>query len=254
MTNVLGVYGGAQDWLGRRDPRAKLALLVASMVLAVAFDRVAVLAGLLAGGLLLAVSGRVPLGELASHLKPLAPVVLLAGILRAIFTPAGETLIELGVFDLTDQGLRLGLALAMRLLLMGGAVALWASTTHPSDMVEGFVRLGLPPAWGMALVLALRMIPRLQQGYSDITRAQRARGLVLQGSWGWRRVERLMPVMVALVIDSLRSAQAWGLALEARGFQGGQPRGHWRSLEMKPGDWALVGLSLVLLAAGLALR
>lgn len=254
MTGVLGIRGGGDDWLGRADPRAKLAPLVATMVLAIAYDKPEPLAVLLLGTTAVAASSRVSLRSLASGLRPLLPIALFAGSLRVIFTPGGTTLIDAGWLAVSDRGLLEGAALAIRLLLMGEVVAVWAGTTHPSDMVEGLVRLGLPRSAGMALVLALRMIPRLQESYHDITRAQRARGLVLEGSWGWRRVERLMPVMVSLVIASLRSAQAWGVALEARGFSGErQPRGQWRVLAMSSSDWALIALAVAGTAAGIAL-
>lgn len=253
MTNILGVFGGRRGWLGRADPRSKMALVAAVLVTALLFGSPAVLAGLAAAILASAASSGIAMDGLAARLRPLLAVVLLAGTLRAIFTPGEVVLGPVGPLEITRQGVVQGAALALRILAMALAVAVWAGTTHPSDMVHGLVRLGLPEDWGMALVLSLRMIPRLQDSYGEITRAQRARGLVLQGSWGWERVRRLMPVLVALVIGGLRAAQHWGLALEARGFGApGGVRGRWRSLEMRAADWLLVGLAFTLVAGGVA--
>jgi len=63
--------------------------------------------------------------------------------------------------------------------------------------------------------LALQLVPLLQREAQLILRAQRARGIVLEGP-PWRRARRLVAVLLPLLLSSLRQAEELALALKAR--------------------------------------
>ena len=80
--------------------------------------------------------------------------------------------------------------------------------------------------------------------------AQQARGLVLSRGSLKVRLKALLPILVAMVIQALRTTENLTRALEARGLGGSYDRTSMRDIRMRSADWtalALVGTGLGLL-------
>jgi len=106
------------------------------------------------------------------------------------------------------------------------------------------VRLGVPYTWGLTLSLTLRFLPALSDLFNKVREAQAARGWVAEGGL-FRRARDYLPVLVAVVIGTLRMGDQLTLALAARGLGTVQRRTVWRELEMRPADrWVLIGGTL----------
>lgn len=120
-------------------------------------------------------------------------------------------------------GLYLGGLAATRLLLLGMLSGLLGAIASPWELAEHLRRLLWPlrrvglPVGELALVmgLALQLVPLLQREAQLILRAQRARGLALEGP-PWRRARRLVAILLPLILSSLRRAEELALALRAR--------------------------------------
>jgi energy-coupling factor transport system permease protein len=151
-----------------------------------------------------------------------------------------------GPLRLTIGGLADGATLGLRLLVMALAVFLWLYTTESRDIVQGFVRLGLPFSWGLSLSLALRYIPTVGRDYQIITQSQQARGLDPQAKRGLARVRALLPGLLALIVTSFRASENMARALEARAYGApGVRRSTMNDLRFQPLDW-LVLLTVIL--------
>lgn len=199
--------GGAQagGWLHRRDPRVKLAAVVAGTVSLLLAERlVAVLAAVVAIQVVLVSSGIRPRPLLAVW-RSLAPIlVLVVVVLWPIFDRAGApVLVALGWFRVTADAPARALTAAGRLAAISLVVLAWATTTSPRDLIRGFVGLGLPERWGIALAIGLRMIPTVSETYRAVADAQAARGLRLDGSFR-RRLHNTPPMLVATLVATLR--------------------------------------------------
>jgi energy-coupling factor transport system permease protein len=195
--------------------------------------------------LLLHLSAGIPPQNLIRIFKALLFVVALMVLLRALFYPAGDVWWEVGPIQLTTLGVAAGLVLGLRILAMAYAVFLWLYTTRTDEILIGLVHWGLPYAWGFALILALRFIPTLQRSLQSITQAQRARGLDLEKGSLAGRIRRWMPILVSMVIVSLRTSDQLASALEARGFGApGVKRTYLRQIHFSLSDWILSALIL----------
>jgi energy-coupling factor transport system permease protein len=134
-------------------------------------------------------------------------------------------------------------ALALRLAAVSFCWYTLLLTTRERDLVQGLVRLGLPDAWGLVLALALRYPGTLQDVFLTVRDAQRARGLRLQGRGPLGRVRAQFPVLIAMLVTTLRSVERLAMALEARGFGGPARRSSLRPLRMRTADrMALAGV------------
>ncbi len=240
-----------RSWCHRTDPRVKLLFVAEMLFLLILYRNVWTLA--VAFGLLhlLHWSAGTPFTKLTFIWRTLLPVGLLMLILRMLFYPAGTVWFAYGPLQVTSVGLAEGMTLALRIVTMALVVFAWLYTTSQPDLIQSFVRLGMPHAGGLTLALALRYIPTVQGTYTRIAEAQQARGLDMGQSKGFQRVKLMMPIFIAMIISSLRSSNELALALESRGYgRKGRPRTVLHPLKFTATDLAL---TLALLAVLLLL-
>mgnify|MGYP000477656697 CR=1 FL=1 len=205
------------SWLHRADPRVKVFFVLAVWgilfvynTLPASLTAVVVLHGLL-------FSAGIPLRKVGGIWKAMLPINLSILIVWLLFQPVGDVVWQFGWVRVTVQGLLQGAALALRIDALAFLLFTWLFTTDANALVRGFVRLGMPYPWGLVLTLVLHYIPSFQSQFYAILEAQQARGLRVEGK-GFRRVRALMPVLVALVIQVLRTADQLAWTLEARCF------------------------------------
>lgn len=216
MTLTFDHLGELESWLGRRDPRWKLAaLLVAAVVVAAARTLPAALAAL-AAGLLLAELGRVPrrwfwsrLGTVALFLLPFALLPLLPG--------SGPSW-TLGPMRLSPTGLALALLLAAKALAMTTLVLTLAATSPLQETLKAAQALRVPGLLVHLALLTYRYIFVLAGELARLRVALRVRGYRNRASWhSYRTVGHVAGI---LVLRSAERAERVGQAMRCRGFNG----------------------------------
>jgi len=243
------------------DPRAKI-LATAGLVLGLFLvDSIAgFLVVAVAVAALLAASG-IPAGVFLRILRPVAFIVALTVLFQVLFSREGATLVEWGPLEIHSGGLRLGLFLGLRILLLVSVAGLLTATTSPVALADGienllspFKRLRFPAhEVAMMMTIALRFIPTLGEEAEKITKAQAARGADFSQGGPLRRALALVPVLVPLTVGTFRRADELAEAMESRGYQGGEGRTRYRELRFRARDaLALVLTQLILLAGVLA--
>jgi energy-coupling factor transport system permease protein len=247
--NFLRAAGSGGTLVHRLDPRTKLALLLASFVMAILPERPAV-AGALAGLVLMQVA-------LAGAWEEL---YRLRWLLTALFW------FSLTVWSLLAQGptplfwrvsresLAFGAATFLKFgsMMVAGLVLL--ATTRVEELFLGLVRLRLPYPVAFAFALALRWVPEVYQTALRVKEAQEVRGLGLDKGGPFTRLKRHLPLLVPIFLLTLRRTQTMSWALEARGFQAQRQRTYLLELRMAPRDWLALALGAVLLAGFIALH
>lgn len=244
-------YIPAAGWLQRLDPRTKLLLVTCGATLFVVFNHVLALLALLLtihAGLL---ASRVPLRSIGWVWRQLARVLLVIVLVFPLFArTAGPVWFTLGPLTVTWPGVLAGLAAAVRVVGMSLLFFVILFTTRQNDLVRGLVRLGLPFTWGLTLAIALRYIPTFTTSITQIQDAQAARGWQTARGDLLGRLRGVAPVVVALVIEVLRTGDTLGMALAARGVGSGEPRTVWRDIHFQPRD-RLVSVAALAATAGL---
>ena len=243
------------------DPRAKI-LATAGLVLGLFLvDSIAgFLVVAVAVAALVAASG-IPAGVFLRILRPVAFIVALTVLFQVLFSREGATLVEWGPLEIHAGGLRLGLFLGLRILLLVSAAGLLTATTAPVALADGienllspFKRLRFPAhEVAMMMTIALRFIPTLGEEAEKITKAQAARGADFSQGGPLRRALALVPVLVPLTVGTFRRADELAEAMESRGYRGGEGRTRYRELRFRARDaLALVVTQLILLVGVLA--
>jgi energy-coupling factor transport system permease protein len=260
-TRSIGQFYPVASPLHALDPRAKIlatAVLVVGLFLV---DSVAGLLVLAAGFVLLVAASRVPPVAFLRLLRPVALIVALTALFQIFFTREGGTLFEWGFLEVHEGGLRMGLFLALRILLLVSAAGLLTATTAPVALADGIEDLLSPlkklrfPAHEVAMMMtiALRFIPTLHEEAQKITRAQAARGADLSEGGLLKRVRAMLPVLVPLTIGAFRRADELAEAMESRGYRGGEGRTRYRELRFRARDALALGAAALVLVAGILL-
>lgn len=247
---IFGRYIPAESPLHRMDPRSKL-ILVFLFVCVVFIANNAITYGLLAlYTLVMVLSSKVPIRFLLGGLKLVLWLVLFTLILHLFFTKEGAIIFQWGWISIYEEGLKQGIFISLRFFLLILMTSLLTLTTTPIEITDGIEVLLDPlkkvkfPVHELALMMSisLRFIPTLMQETDKIMKAQTARGVEFSGGPIKERVKAIIPLLIPLFIGSFKRAEELAVAMEARGYRGGEGRTKYRQLK-----WSLLDTSMLLL-------
>ncbi len=248
MSYLFDLYQPGRSWLHRLDPRVKLWLVLGMAVLTFRIHTWRGQLLLLLGAWLLLLSARVPVRSRLWLWRQVRLLVILILIMQTLFAPSGAVLVTLGPLVITRGGLESAAMLATRTLTMVWLTGVLLFVTAQRDLILAFTSLGLPYTWGLTLSLTLRFIPALYSLTEAVREAQAARGWVVRGNW-LQRLRDYLPVLVAVIIGTLRLSDQVALALTARGLRANSPRTVWRPLRMQRTDWLVLACSAFIFLA-----
>ncbi|OYD06507.1 energy-coupling factor transporter transmembrane component T family protein [Paludifilum halophilum] len=254
---ILGQYVPGRSPVHRMDPRAKLLFVFVYMFLVFLANNswtYGLLAGVTGMGLILS---RVPLRIILRGLKPILILIAVTAFLHLWMTRGGDIWFQWGPIAVYEQGVVQAVWISCRFLLLVLTGTLLTLTTTPIDLTEGMERMLAPftrfgvPAHELALMMsiALRFIPTLWEETEKIIKAQKARGADFESGSLIRRVKSYIPVLIPLFISAFRRADDLALAMEARGYRGGEGRTRLRKLKFKSLDVGALALLVALFAA-----
>lgn len=241
-----GSYYPGDSPLHRLDPRAKLLLGCAFIVVVLCARSVAALTVVAVFVAAFYVVARIPAGNAARSLAPLLFIVAVASILNLFVVQEGSVLVEWGFVRITEGGVRSCLFIAARLVLMMLGMSLITMTTMTLDLTEAlerllspFARFGLPAhELGMIMGIALRFLPQFASELVTVYHAQISRGAVANGPVKGMRM--LSSLMVPLFTSAFRHAETLSAAMDARCYHGGAGRTRLHPLQFSARDGAAV--------------
>ena len=132
----------------------------------------------------------------------------------------------------------------MRFFFLILMTSLLTLTTTPIEITDGLETLLHPlkkvrfPVHEMALMMSisLRFIPTLMQETDKIMKAQMARGVEFASGPIKERIKAVIPLLIPLFVSSFKRAEELAIAMEARGYRGGEGRTKYRQLCWKIAD------------------
>lgn len=235
---TLGQYYRADSPIHRLDPRTKLVcslvLIVASFLIRTPLQLCFASAGVLA----LLVASTVPAARVLDSVRPIVMLMLVLSIFNLLWTQTGTQLIALGPVRITTDGVWAAVLYTMRLviaMLIGALLLLTTTPTRLTDALDALFAplsaIGLPGhEIAMVIALTLRFVPTMAEEVSQITDAQTARGGGVAEGSAAKRILSIGPILIALFAAALRHAQNLSRALDARCYEGGASRTHFRPL------------------------
>lgn len=251
-------YLAKESPLHRLNPLAKMAWAFLVLVLSMIYTDYRFLITLFVSVLLMARLGGV-LSEISRLFKGLFTFAFILFLMQVLFFHAGTELFKLiplgpGYLGITDLGIEFGTAMAFRMLSVVVSFLVYLTTTRTQDMLNTLVeKLRVPYDFAFMVLTAIRFIPTFIAELKQISDAQKARAFVVEGWNPVNKVKAYLPIAVPLVLSSLKKARQMALAMETRGYGAGE-RTHLRELAVVGRDIAFIALTVLVLAAGIAVR
>ncbi|MEK9200041.1 energy-coupling factor transporter transmembrane component T family protein [Ureibacillus sp. 179-F W5.1 NHS] len=250
---IFGRYIPGDSFVHKLDPRSKLVFVFAFIIVVFFANNVMTYAFLIAFTLLVIFMSRIRLYFLLNGLKPIIFLLVFTFLIHIFFTREGDILFELGFFKIYEEGLRQGVFISIRFLVLVLMTSILTLTTSPISITDGIEVLLNPlkklklPVHELALMMsiALRFIPTLMDETDKIMKAQMARGSDLSAGPMKERIKAVVPLLVPLFVSAFKRAEDLATAMEVRGYRGGEGRTRYRQLEWHWQDT----ISLIVLAA-----
>lgn len=254
---TIGQYYPAQSILHRMDPRTKI---VCTMLFLISLFVQNSLSGYLIAGLFLAlciVASKVPVGFIAKGLKPILFLLIFTAVMNLFLNRGGEVLFRFWIFTVTEQGVKLSVFMAVRLIFLVAGSSLMTFATTPNALTDGlekllspFNRLHMPVhEVAMMMSIALRFIPILLEETDKIMKAQLARGADFESGNIFHRAKAMVPILVPLFISAFRRANDLAMAMESRCYRGGEGRTKMKPLAYRGRDYAAYAVTVLYVAA-----
>jgi len=237
---TLGQYYSGSSFIHRLDPRTKLMasiLLMTCLLFAESFKALSVY---LCFTFLLKIVSGLPNHVLLKSLKPFGWLLGFTMLFHSINFSAENT-IFIG-FDF--NALLKGSLYAIRLVILIVLAMFLTSTTEPVELTDGLGLLLAPlrrlraPVDDLVLMsaLTLRFVPILLEEAINIKNAQISRGLSLEGKL-LNRIQALVPMIIPLLFQAFRRAEALALAMEARAYSSLRVRSSFKRMRFRFADY-----------------
>ena len=252
---TLGQYYPGDSILHRLDPRVKLMGTLMFIIGLFAFGSFSsYLAAVAALAIVIGLS-TVPLRFILRGLRMIFVLMLVTALLNLFLTP-GDPILEIGKLQITAQGVKMALHMAFRLILLILGSSIMTLTTTPNQLTDGMEtglgwmkRIRVPVhEIAMMMSIALRFIPILMDEANRIMSAQMARGADFSSGGLIKRAKAVIPLLVPLFVSAFRRANDLAMAMEARGYHGGDGRTKMKPLIYRRRDYIAYVLIAVYLA------
>ena len=177
---TIGQYYPANSKLHRLDPRVKIMCTLFYLISLFLFK--SVLGYAIATVFLAAVIriSKVPLKFILKGLKPIIMLLMITVVFNLFLTKGGDVLFEAWIFQVTEEGLRTAVYMAVRLIYLIIGSSLMTFTTTPNALTDGIEKLLWPfnkikmPVHEIAMMMsiALRFIPIVLEDTDKIMKSQ----------------------------------------------------------------------------------
>ncbi|AYC30583.1 energy-coupling factor transporter transmembrane component T family protein [Paenisporosarcina cavernae] len=251
---IFGRYIPGNTLVHRMDARAKI-LFVFFFIAIVFIANNAITYGLL----VITVAAFVGLSKIRPYfllngLKPVVFLVLFTFFLHLFFTKGGDVLFSYRFITIYEEGLRQGIFISIRFFLLVVVTTILTLTTSPISITDGIELLLHPlkrwklPVHELALMMSisLRFIPTLMDETSKIMKAQMARGSDMTSGPVKARLKAVVPLLIPLFVSAFKRAEDLAIAMEVRGYRGGEGRSRYRKLDWRFADTMALAFLVVL--------
>ncbi len=256
---TFGQFIDTGSFVHRLDPRSKLLFLIAYIVfIFIAGNYISL--GILALVLFAAIAAsKIPVKMYLRNIKAILPIIILTALLNVFYTDGGKVLFDWWILTVTTAGISRAIFMALRIVLLILSSAVLSYSTSPTSLtgaIESLLKplklVGLGNAvhtMAMTMTIALRFIPTLIEETEKIMNAQKARGADLDSGNIIKKVKALLPILIPLLISSVRRAYELAEAMECRCYNGGEGRTKFRLMKYGSEDAFLLTFSAFVFSA-----
>lgn len=257
---IIGQYVPTQSLIHRIDPRTKITVIFFFVITVFFANNVLSYGILTAFALFTILLTKIPIRFIVKGLTPVWFLIIFTFMLHIFVNDTGTVYFEIFGFQFFTGGLVQGFAIAMRFFLLILVTSLLTLTTTPMEITDAIEMMLHPlkkvrfPIHEMALMMSisLRFIPTLMQETDKISKAQASRGVDFRTGPIKERIRAIVPLLIPLFVSAFKRAEDLAMAMEARGYSGGEGRTKLRELKLTNKD-LYVFIAFAIIVAGLFL-
>ncbi len=265
MVNATDIYIERETMFHRLDPRTKILFMVVFSILSLIFSDPFFLFIILLICLVFWFEAQIPIRRLLGLYKYVTfSIVLLIIIQGLTFPEEGYTPILRiippnpligNVGALTYEGLILGIAMSLRIIILMIVGPLVIYTTALDKLIIGLLKLKVPYLFAFTFSSALNLLPSIQNKANDIIDAQKSRGLAdLESQNIAKRLKSYASLLIPLIVSSMRDSVFLSLAMNSRAFGFKKERTYYREIKFTKLDIVASVLFLILFVIFIYIR
>ena len=264
---TFGQYFENNSFLHKLDPRTKLLLLILVIVFIFVSQNWIALSLLIFVVVFSMFLSKIPVKMYLKNLKAILPIVIFTMLINLFYSGTGEQQWCLNLFwglKITNVSLDRALYMVVRILLLIIASAELTYTTTPNSLTDAIEKLlsplrfiglkGVVHTLAMMMTIALRFIPTLIEETLKIINAQKARGADIENGKLMQRIKALIPILIPLLISSVRRAYELAEAMECRCYNGGEGRVRMKQLKYGAKDYVAFFVTLLICGSVIAIN
>ena len=224
------------SFLHNLDPRAKLVFSIVYTICALLFTEI------------------IPLLFIFLSLVPL---ILIGKLFKQwIKSIRGLSFLIIFIIILNTLFISLSFAIAMilRIYIMISAFSIFFLTVDPNDLALSLISMKIPYEFAFAFSLAFRFVPTIANEAQNILDAQQSRGYEMQKKGLINQIKNLFPLLIPLIICSIKRAFNVAEALESRAFGSRKERTYYYSIKYTLKDWIFTMYLLLFLTFTIFIR
>ncbi|MFC7061854.1 energy-coupling factor transporter transmembrane component T family protein [Halobacillus seohaensis] len=252
---MIGQYIPGDSFIHKLDPRTKIAIIFFFVVIVFFANSVMSYGVLTLFALGSVFVTRIRVRYILKGLKPVWFLIAFTFLLHLFVTKEGEVITTILGWDLHRGALIQGASISLRFFLLIMVTSLLTLTTTPIEITDAIEQLLGPlkkfrfPVHELALMMSisLRFIPTLMQETEKISKAQASRGVDFRTGAFKDRIKAVIPLLVPLFVSAFKRAEELAMAMEARGYKGGEGRTKLRELQIGRRDWFVYVLFAILI-------
>ena len=123
---------------------------------------------------------------------------------------------------------------------MVSAFSIFFLTVDPNDLALSLISMKIPYHYSFSFSLAFRFVPTIAMEAENIKDAQQSRGYELKKSGLVNQIKNLFPLLLPLIICSIKRAINVAEALESRAFGSIKKRSYYFTIKFTVKDWIFV--------------
>ncbi|HLS65709.1 MAG TPA: energy-coupling factor transporter transmembrane protein EcfT [Pseudogracilibacillus sp.] len=247
---IIGQFVPGNSLIHRLDPRMKMIIIFFYVIFVFFANNVLSYSLLSAFVILTIITTRIPLRFILRGLMPIWLLIVFTLLIHFFLTKEGPVVIEIFAIKIHQGGIIQGLVISLRFCLLILMTSLLTLTTTPIEITDAIESLLKPlkkvkfPVHELALMMSisLRFIPTLVQETDKISKAQASRGVDFRTGPIKERIKSIIPLLVPLFVSAFKRAEELAMAMEARGYQGGEGRTKLRELRFQLIDFTVLSL------------
>ncbi|MFX1276636.1 MAG: energy-coupling factor transporter transmembrane component T family protein [Promethearchaeota archaeon] len=216
-------------FLHKLDPRSKLLLSIEYTIFGFIFTEIAPLLIILFTLIPLIINGRIFKKWIIS-MKSLSFLFIIIILLNTFFL-----------------SLSFSIGMIIRIIIMVSAFSIFFLSVDPNDLALSLLSMKVPYSISFSFSLAFRFVPTIAIETENIKDAQQSRGYELQTTGLVNKIKNLFPLLVPLIICSIKRAFNVAEALESRAFGSNKKRTYYYTINYSLKDWLFTLYLLILL-------